>query len=310
MGEVRKIGDEYFVEFFARGLKYQQRAGKDLAAAEKLLQNIESQIAAGELKTIERYIDLDLFLSDFLKNAQTKFSPVSLQRFEALAAHFFDFMRKKFPTKKRLSDVTPIVIEEYKRTLLQLSVKKHKSELVNLSLFLLREVCEYGIKIDFLNDNPTLHIPFEPQKQKRKLVYLSALQKKLLLEKLSLNFKNIFLLVLATGLRASELQEPFVFEDGKLKVEGRWARSIPADYSVREILPQIQGKIDVRKMLQDMSGILNQTVTFQTLRHTFVRDLVEKNVSLSIIFRLLGETDLAKILIYLPWIPRIRPDMY
>ena len=31
MGDIRKINDEYYLEFHARGLLYQQKAGKDIA---------------------------------------------------------------------------------------------------------------------------------------------------------------------------------------------------------------------------------------------------------------------------------------
>ena len=54
MGTIRKIGDEYFIEFFARGLKYQQKIGLDPARAEQALKEIEAQIARGEALTIVR----------------------------------------------------------------------------------------------------------------------------------------------------------------------------------------------------------------------------------------------------------------
>ena len=44
MGEIKKIGEEYYIEFYARGLKYQQQAGTDKRQAEELLRNIEEKI--------------------------------------------------------------------------------------------------------------------------------------------------------------------------------------------------------------------------------------------------------------------------
>ena len=52
MGSIQKVGDDYFIEFYARGLKYQQKIGSDKQAAQKALDTIESQIAKGVDQTV------------------------------------------------------------------------------------------------------------------------------------------------------------------------------------------------------------------------------------------------------------------
>jgi hypothetical protein len=46
------------------------------------------------------------------------------------------------------------VIESYKTSL----TRSTNPKIVNLTILLLREVLEYGIRIGFINDNPSLHI--------------------------------------------------------------------------------------------------------------------------------------------------------
>ena len=41
-------------------------------------------------------------------------------------------------------------------------VKKQKVKIVNLSILLVRDILEFGIKLGFLNDNPSLHVRLLP----------------------------------------------------------------------------------------------------------------------------------------------------
>ncbi len=154
MGQIRKIDDVYYIEFFARGLMYSQLAGSDEQQAHKMLQEIEAKISKGEALTVVREIEVRVFFQQFLEYAKGEFSPKSLKRFALTCQHFSNFLLRVYPQVKKLSEVTPAVIEGYKAEL----VKDVKPKVVNLSIVLLREVLEYGIKIGFINDNPTLHI--------------------------------------------------------------------------------------------------------------------------------------------------------
>lgn len=157
MGTVHKIGNEYYIEFDARGLKYQQKAGPDEKAAWKLLAEIEGKIKEGEMGIIVRDADVDIFLADFLKFIKPQCSAKTYGRFERAIAHLTAFLNTR-PGIKKLSQLTPKVIEDYKRSLPPgKSVNPRK---INLTLLLLREIFEYAIKLGYLNDNPTLHIKF------------------------------------------------------------------------------------------------------------------------------------------------------
>ena len=158
MGAVRKIGDEYFIEFFARGLKYQQKIGPNQAKAQEALHQIEAQLARGEALTIVREIDLVGFWEQFLVYARDEFGSKTAKRFMDVIAHFKAFLNRRYPDVQQLSKITPSIFEAYKRDL----VSSSRPRLVNFTILLFREMMEYGIKLGFINDNPTLHTRLLP----------------------------------------------------------------------------------------------------------------------------------------------------
>ena len=170
MGQVRKIADEYYIEFHARGLLYQQKAGKDHTHAQKMLQQVEQKIAQGELLTIVRDVDIDIFFNSFLEHAQKERTVKTFGRFEQTVKHFNAFLNKKFPQSKKLSEITPKVIEHYRAYLIKRakeSTPPVKPRIINFTLLLLRDILEYGIKLGYINDNPTLHARFVAEPKRR-----------------------------------------------------------------------------------------------------------------------------------------------
>jgi len=154
MGIIRKIGDEYFIEFFARGLKYQQKIGPDQTLAEEALRDIEAQIARGEALAVVREIDLAVFFKQFFVYARDEFGFKTANRFMEVTTHFNAFLKRQYPDIHQLSEITPSIFEAYKMHLMSST----RPVLVNFTILLLREMMEYGIKLGFINDNPTLHI--------------------------------------------------------------------------------------------------------------------------------------------------------
>lgn len=155
MGQIRKVGDIYYIEFFARGLIYSQVGGSNEAEAKRLLEEIERKIDLGESLTVVREIDLGVFFQKFVEEAQRRFSLKSTRRFTSSWNNFSRFLNDAFPQIRQISQVTPSVIESYKIHLIKSKVNER---VINLTILLLREILEYGIRISFINDNPTLHI--------------------------------------------------------------------------------------------------------------------------------------------------------
>ena len=154
MGQIKKVGDNYYIEFYARGLMYSQIAGTTAAQAQELLAQVEAKIASGEALTTVRDIDVAVFVDDFCQFIRQQDSPKTASRFESLTQHFLSFLKETYPTVTKLSQVTPVIVGSYKSFL----VKTTSVTMVNFSLLLLRETLEHGIKTGFINDNPTWHV--------------------------------------------------------------------------------------------------------------------------------------------------------
>src|SRR5580698_1094330 len=114
MGQIRKINDVYYIEFYARGLLYSQVAGGNLEEAQKLLGQVEEKIAGGEALTITRHIELPDFYERFLSEASALYTPQSVKRFAATIVHFSNFLNGNFPQIHKLAELTPALIESYK----------------------------------------------------------------------------------------------------------------------------------------------------------------------------------------------------
>ena len=115
MGKVKKINDEYFIEFYARGLLYQQKAGSDENVAQKMLSEIEDKINKGEMEAIDRDVDFDIFINSFCDYAKDRFSDTSFKRYVDVAKRFEGFINSEFGESPKLSKVTPIIIEKFQQ---------------------------------------------------------------------------------------------------------------------------------------------------------------------------------------------------
>jgi len=160
MGQIRKINGVYYIEFHARGLLYSQVAGTHLEDAQKLLLQVEEKIAGGEALTITRHIDLPDFFERFMAETKAQYfnGLKSVERFSSTIDHFSGFLDTDFPQVRQLAQLTPVLIESYKVYL----VKTQKVKVVNLTILLIRDILEFGIKLGFLNDNPALHVRLLP----------------------------------------------------------------------------------------------------------------------------------------------------
>ncbi len=167
MAEVRKIGEEYFVEYYAQGLLFRKIGGKTLEEAQQVLKKIEDSLPDQHhwYKTREDPFN-DVF-TNFLKLVESEYSPITYARFDAVTQDFKRFLSLNFPQYKLISHITPIVISRYVSYLsaeLNLKNDRKKSRYINFSLLLLSEIFSQAINWGAVNDNPVLHIkPFGRQ---------------------------------------------------------------------------------------------------------------------------------------------------
>ena len=331
MGTVRKINDEYFIEFFARGLKYQQKAGRDKLEAEKFLREIEAQIAKGESAIIVRDVDLDIFFYDFLESLALDHFHKTLRRYQSAIAHFQQYLRLEYSTPRRLSEITPRIIEEYKLYLFKIFPADNpiSPNVVNLTLILLRDALQYAIKLGYLSDNPVLHIRFVPGSKhfSKGVSVLTDEEIRSVLTSAPDNFKPVIEFMFLTGLRSWELIElkcsQVDWSNRCLNIpfssrENLKARNIPLPLRAQEILQQWKGtahissfifsdpagqkwkKEDIERKLQEIfiKCPFKKGLDFTALRHSFAVSLIRKGVPFSKLYRILGKTDIARMMIY------------
>jgi site-specific recombinase XerD len=317
MGEVKKIGDEYFIEFYARGLLYQKKAGKDSKAAEILLQEIEDKIQKGELATLNREVDMDVFFFSFLEFIRKEYTPKTFARYQNLIEHFNTFLEGQDFSVERLSQITPFVIECY-RTQLMILVQEGriKPGMLNFSLYLLRDVLEYALKLGYLNDNPTLHVRFVNNSSSVLPKVLGEGDVAKCLQNSRKDLKDFLEVLLNTGMLLREgfalCWEDVNLKDGYLQIKPfkkGIVRTVPLSLEVRNVFLSLKGKgNEDKKSFIFWSQELNRHQQEETVkkyleesdfslalfRNTFIQKMLEKKVSLIQMGRLLGFDDVAK----------------
>jgi len=322
MGTIQKIGEDYFIEFYARGLKYQQKAGPDRKAAQKALEEIEAKIARGEAAIIVRDVDIDIFLKDFLHYSQTQHTPKTVRRFQSLKKYFLSFLEQQMPTVVKLSQVTPVVVEQYKNSVRQ-------PEFINLTIILLREVFAYAIKSGYLNDDPSLHICFVNPIKTKKISVVTEEEKSILVKYASPGLVMMIEMILGTGISVEELTDltwaDIDWLNRVIKVPSRRGCDIPMVSKVIEILQgrkegrQSSGyiftdtegqKLNVMLLKKELRKIVGQSdlekeITFDAFCHTFAQGLIRKNISWGRLYRILGYDDIAQILVYTVFAPGV-----
>ncbi len=331
MGEVKKINDEYYIEFFARGLKYQQKAGSDRVKAEALLATIEDKIAKGEAAMIVRDVDIDIFFLDFDEYGAKTYTPKTFKRYQSTAKHFFSFLRTQLPALIKLSQVTPNVIEQYKGYLQKISDPKQKKrtpKTVNLTLILLKDILEYARKLGYLNDNPAIHTPLVKIKHHQKKLFGEEDLHKIL-HAIPEGIAFAIETILNSGITAQELVnlkwEDVSWERRTVKITGgtgngfvRLPRTIPVHPKYFELLTMLKKKNggknsflffnqsgqplteeQLASELQEIAKInhLEGILNFTSLVKAFSRSLITRGVPIATLQKILGHDDVLKTLL-------------
>ena len=341
MGIVKKIGQEYYIEFEARGLKYQQKAGTDKQKAQRLLEEVENKIAQGQMGTMVRDVDVDIFFTNFHEDATLRHTRKTIQRFKELAAHFQHFLKGEHPKVNKLSQITPVVLEQYK-IYLQKKTRwpgrpANKAKIINLSFFLLWEIFQYAIKLGYLNDNPSLHVELLKIPLSSRPRPLSEAEIKVLSQKSVPSLKIIIEFILLTGVRWSEAAQ-IRWQDvdqnkGSINILSRLSmgRTIPLTLEIKAIFNSLKESLEIKNpvIFADSSGRpfstqslclqfrellyncgLTKKVTLDCLRHTFAVGLLKRRVPLTDLYKYLGLSDVGRAIIYAPFIEARKNELY
>ena len=323
MGQIHKIGDEYYIEFTARGLIYQQKAGSDVVKAQELLAAIEEKIANGELQTIVRDVDLDVFFVNFLKSAIQQYHSLTIKRLKSAIIHFENYIRLHYGGVNKISQITPRIMEEYKLYAMNgcSNNRPYNPKIINLTLLLLRDVFEYGLKDGLINNNPVLYVVLltMPSNQRPEL---TDEQWQRIFNKSEIPYQTAFTLMRFSGLKAAEsIDLKWKNVDFNRNVLFVRNREIPILPEVFDQLKKLESRvIDFKEKvcgeeisLTRLNEVFNAAVgadrvSMSVLRQYFIERLLRKGLSVLKIVKWTGVDDVAKIMKYSSKIPLTREE--
>jgi len=317
--QIVKIGDEYFVEYYAQGLKFQKKGGRDYAHAQKVLEKIVASLPSDirELYIVPEHTVED-FIVTFIQFAEHEFPFKTFKRYEQSAHHFEAFIKKFYGAQTKLKTITHKVVEEYRLDLGKRegdSLKRRK--LINFTLFLIRDMFDYAIKERYLNDNPTLHIKLFDRPYHKTPESLTDDEVLRILKSTDQKVRIILEMMLYAGLLVDEalcLNWPdidFLENCFRIKTFDGRVRNIPMDVRLKGSLENLKrnntGRVidhlnrkQVELGLRDLvkTNCLAREITFSMFRHTFAKNMLARGVRLRDLSVLLGIDDIVKVMRY------------
>lgn len=307
MGRILKVNGEYFVEFYGNGLRFRKKAGADLESAQTKLAEIEASMEESALKVDVSQVTIDMFSTQYLSYAQQVHQVKTFQRLRHVWQHFCDFLNPHLTSHRYLREITPQRIDQYKQHLLQLDLSP-KPRFINFSLFLLRDILQYAIKLGWLNDNPTVHIQNVPMPIRKIPATYYEEDLTALTAGLSSEQRDVVEFALCSGMRVEELRHlkwrDVDFSNGEIEVsmptlQGQTTRVVRMDYRMIEILKRLQDNGSFEEAQAIFKTVFpTEHVHFRYLRNTFARRLIQKGVSLADVYVYLGFDDMAKVYRY------------
>lgn len=311
MGTIRKIGNDYYIEFTARGLKYQRNGGTDKDSAQCLLDEIEDKIRKGEMSIAVHDVEVGRFFESFLDLIKNDSDERTYARYGSAVGHFQEFIRTALPPACQLSQMTPSVIEKYRATLVRGAVKP---AVINFTIYLLRDLFDHAINFGHINDNPTLHTQLIPIPDRKDPRVLSSDDVQKLLDDSPDDARDMIEILLRTGITIEEFNglkwANADFKNNCLKVELlpdalRRDRQIPMDSKVLSIIRRLrdQKRAQQERIFCAGEGDVISGSVQCALRNTFADNVLKKGVSLISLYKLLGFRDIARVMRYEGFVP-------
>lgn len=318
MGTVKRIDNEYYIEFYARGLLYQKKAGKDLNAAKALLKETEDKIKQGEMGIIVRDIELAIFFKSFLEGGRLHYSKKTLRRFKWACENLTCYLNDRHCGVTMLSQITPQIIEDFRshwKGNPSQQIKNGKSARnFNVILILLREIFEYGRSLGYINDHPTLHIRLLEWQRKYKPLFLTDEDQRKLEEDKGVDQAALFIdLAFLTGLRREEIvnlsYQDFSAADYSVLVNRRGRRiKLPVDQGVfltlslksnprkkGRIFSAVEGEMLIKSANEKLKQLFNGRYNLIHLRNTFIRSCILRGMPMTRLNQIAGFVDIAQI---------------
>lgn len=325
---VFKRGNSYWYEFVVRGVRHRGSIGKVTKAVAREVAD-RKRIEALEGKLVKRHKKAPLF-GHYVPD-KDKFSDAAGDYFAFYAAHRkptamrrYSFLLRQLCRNfgnKRLDDIEPLSIEEYKR---DRKAAKLADASVNRELACLKNLFNVAIRWGWVRENPVRLVPLFRENNVRQRFLTLEEEQRLVKHCHDLGNLRLASLVIAavdTGFRASELAS-VCWKDVDLKrkeisvascyTKNGEPRRNPMTNRLAEMLTLLKGQsaVDPESPVfgpyryhkafwkaRDKAG-LGKDVVFHTLRHTFISRLVMAGVDLRTVQELAGHKEIRMTMRY------------
>ena len=310
---IRKRGKKYYIDVYYKGTRIRECVGESKRLAERVCAKRKSELVENKF-------------FDKRKVSKTKLSKLVELYLEYSRAYKKSYKRDltstrtllKYMGDKQLSQITPLVIENYIKTRLNQTSYRKKVTVspasVNRELACLRHMFTKAIEWGLINHNPAKKVKSLKEKNKR-LRFLSIEEIERLLDSCCVYLKPIVKMAIFSGMRKSEILnlkwKDVDFQNNLIALTDTKSgkmREIPLNNTMREVLlsvprhlksdyvfcnrdakPYRQLRASFRNALR-RAGISN--CTFHDLRHTFASHMVMNGVDINTLKEILGHSSI------------------
>ncbi|MFH1363314.1 MAG: site-specific integrase [Candidatus Omnitrophota bacterium] len=320
MGQLRKRGDNWSIDYRAYGKRYRECIGTSKKLAQEVLNKRMVEIAEG--KFLDKKKNLSVLFEDLAKDYIELYSKnhkrswdKDITRLKPLQIHFGG---------KHLHQITPFMIQDYisKRKNGEIRISKERITLdtINRELACLKHMFTKAVEWGKAEQNPGKKVKLFRENNERTR-YLEVEEAEKLVNNCTSYTKRIVILALNTGMRKGEILSlkwvDIDFRRGIVylsNTKNGERREIPMNEAVRQAFirqPKYKDSPyvfcnkhgepfrDIRKSFVaglKKSGIIN--FRFHDLRHSFGSQLVMSGVDLNTVRELLGHKSLRMTLRY------------
>lgn len=325
----------YFIDFTVDGKRYRINAGTNKNTAKEFRDAKLIELARGFLNVPSKgtnFISLDDLINNFISSKRNHIRPSSLKRYRNYLDKFKEKMNLLFPVPSlNVRDIKTTYIEEIFNHLLESEITNGKNwepKTVNGLRTILIQLFNYGVKLEYLSNNPVKDTKRFKENGKSVVEYFTDEELKKIWGELDEYWVDPLKFILHTGLRKGEwinLKWSNVNLDGNnpsiiISSSGSWqtktgeSRVVPLNKDAQEIIKKQKGrnseyvftlkigsKIHPDKPYHRLKKALKSlglTGDIHKLRHTFASKLVMKGESLYTVANLLGHSDIKTTQIY------------
>lgn len=311
---VYKRGNNYYIDYYANGERIREKVGPIKKIADAKLKKREVEVIEGKHLDIRKAskVTFNKLANDFLQiHSRVNKKPLSHKRDEGLIKNLME----EFSGKK-LSEITPKMIERYKEKRKQIV----SPATVNREVACLKCMFNKAIEWKDARENPVSGIELLAENNKR-IRYLEREEIKTLIDNCDKYFRPVVITALNTGMRRGEIINlKWENVDPKrgiiylLDTKNGTQREVLMNEVVKKIFTELHRRKkseyvftkkdgehykDVQKFFVaalKKSGIID--FRFHDLRHTFASHLVMMGVDLKTVQELMGHKKIEMTLRY------------